>query len=647
MKRMTVTRQFVFLLLVAFGVALGFTIQLTSRFSKFSTQGTQLAQDLQKTLALSQDLLNGAAQEINLLHEQLGNLDPRFAEKLNELNLQLGETIKQYLRLNLGEAERLAVERIRALYSELGIQSLRVYEQLRRGERDQALQNIKQTDGLKERIDKEFATLNDLQVQKLKEVLIQSNKTVQYGYVALYGFADLLLVMLIGFMLLLRKRILLPLHSVLGAIDRFRGADFSARAPVKRLDEIGVLAQGFNFMAESLAESYQGLERKVEERTRQLRDLQQQFVQAEKMSAMGRLVGGVAHELNNPLTVILGFTEMELTKLNARQADPKTIKLMEEIHSQADRCRRIVANLLQAARRQEPHLEPTRINSVVDQVIKLREHELTARNIKLTRHYDPKEPLIQADPHKIQQVVLNILNNAMDAMQGSGREGIIQIRTELQGDNLILEFLDNGTGIVEPERIFDPFYTTKDVGKGTGLGLSVCYGIIQEHGGEILAENREPGARFVIRLPVGSVGAVRESRDAHPADGVRSGDHKGKALIVEDEKSLAVLQISILSSAGIEAHGVNSGEDAVRYLQHSPVDLIVSDIRMPGSMGGSRLFEWVCQHRPELGKRFVFISDDAVAMDKGEITSHPGVPSIRTPFLAEDYIRLIQQIRKG
>ncbi|MGB7622017.1 MAG: ATP-binding protein [Terriglobia bacterium] len=643
---MTVTKQFVVLLLLAFGVALGFTIQLTSRFSRFSTQGTQLTEGLQKTLALSQELLTGAAEETSLLYGQFGELDPQFTTKLDEINFQLGETILKYLRLDLGENERLAVERIRELYSELGIQSRQIYEQLRHGERRQALQRVKQAEGLKGRIDKEFATLNDLQVRKLEQMLLQSNRAVKYGFIAIYGFADLLLIMLIAFMLLLRKRILVPLHSVLEAIDRIRRGDFSARAPVGRLDESGVLAQGFNFMAESLAESYKGLERKVEERTQQLRELRIQFVQAEKMSAMGRLVGGVAHELNNPLTVILGFTEMEIKKLTARHADPKTIKLMEDIYFQAERCRRIVANLLQVARRQEPHLEPIRINGVIEQVLQLRDYELSTRNIRMARKYDSTDPLIQADPHKMQQVVLNILNNAIDAIQESGREGIIQVRTKLEGDKFILEFSDNGTGIVDPDRIFDPFYTTKEVGKGTGLGLSVCYGIVQEHGGEILAENLEQGARFVITLPVGKVGIPPEEKGARPSAGMGGEKHIGNALLVDDEESLLELQISILSRIGVEAHGVSSGEEAVRFLQTSPVDLIVSDVRMPGSIDGPRLYEWVCIHRPELRKRFVFISGDVLAMQRGEISSLREVPTIQKPFQIEDYLRLMQQLLK-
>lgn len=644
MFKMKVTRQLVILLSLSIVVAIVFAFRLTQHFSRLSVERTRLTHNLQETFALNLRLHQGIEREIHLLNHQLGQLDPRFNEAINETNFQLGEMIMQYVKLDLGEEERLTVERIRNLHSELAVCSSQIYAQLHRGERAEAIARIQQVEALGDNIAKEFGTLDALQVQKLQAMSDQMDRTARGGVVSLYVFAALFFLMLVGFTLVLRHRILHPLKQVLDAADHIRKGDLTARAPRARDDEIGQLALGFNFMAESLAENYAELERKVEERTRQLNDLQAQFVQSEKMSAMGQLVGGVAHELNNPLTVILGFAELEKMRLTSRGADPSTIKVMEDIYSQADRCRRIVANLLQVARRQEPQRVPTRINKVVEEVLQLRDYELQSRNIQLVREFDPTDPILHADPQKIQQVVFNILNNAIDAIQDKSQEGKIWVRTRALGGTISLEFLDNGTGIREPRRIFDPFYTTKEVGKGTGLGLSVCYSIVKEHGGAIRAENWEQGARFLLTLPVGSAPEVQKVETPALPYPAKGGKDKGTVLIVDDEEALLKLQTSFLTSAGFKTHGVKTGEEAVQVLENQQVDLIVSDVRMPGKIDGVQLYTWVCQHRPELRKRFAFVSGDVVAITTGELSSLSEVPQILKPFQLGNYSRVIHQL---
>jgi two-component system NtrC family sensor kinase len=186
------------------------------------------------------------------------------------------------------------------------------------------------------------------------------------------------------------------------------------------------------------------------------------------------------------------------------------------IISQVDRCKRIVSGLSQFARRQKPRLEPVRLNRLVERVLALRAYELEARNVTLVRDYDPADPELAADSYKLEQVVLNLLNNAHDAIRESGRgQGTIRVTTELNDSGAAISIEDDGAGIREPDRIFEPFYTTKEVGQGTGLGLAVCYGIVEEHGGTIRAENRHPGARLTVTLPsrppqtLGAAGAVR------------------------------------------------------------------------------------------------------------------------------------------
>jgi two-component system NtrC family sensor kinase len=408
---------------------------------------------------------------------------------------------------------------------------------------------------------------------------------------------------------------------------------------------MGRLTQGFNFMAESLAEGRASLEQTVQERTKQLGDVQQRLLQSDKMSAVGQLVSGVAHELNNPLGVIMGLTELAHDECSSATCHVREARLLEDIQSQAERCRRIVLNLLQFARKQEPHLEPVAINALVDEVLELREYELATRNIRLVRAFDPAEPVLSADPNKIQQVVLNFLNNAYDAIRETNRPGTIWVRTKAQPPDVVLEFLDDGPGFREPNRAFDPFYTTKDVGQGTGLGLSVCYGIAREHGGEIAATNWEKGARVIMTLPIGEMQKRQEPAQSVVPPPVQLRAPGGlHALVVDDEQLLQRLQVSFLSKMDIEATAVATGEEAIRFLQNHRADVVISDVRMPGAVDGVDLFEWVRTHQPELSRRFVFVSGDLLGLNLDEFFQKVRVPRLAKPFRFDAYRNVIGEL---
>jgi C4-dicarboxylate-specific signal transduction histidine kinase len=431
--------------------------------------------------------VEGRHRQIDQILLEFDHPDPDFGSRFDATNFAAGDKQAEYLRLAVGEEERSAIETIKLLHSELGVQSLQIQAQLQSGQRAQAEAGRRRIGDLGVDIHAEFETLNRLQVDKLHAVLDQLNLAVKRGRLVNYGFIASVFVVLGGFGLLLRARVLRPVHEILYALDRVRRGDFSARVPSQRLDELGRRGSGFNFMVDSLAESYGGLERKVEERTRQIEELQSHLIQSEKMSAVGRLVSGVAHELNNPLTAIVGFADEHRMQLAARSAPSSETRLAADIAAQADRCRKIVGNLLQFARQHPPHLEAVRINEVLEQALRMREYELQTGNVGIVREYDAANPVICADPNKIQQVVLNLLNNAYDAIVESGQPGSILVKTKQTDGAVRIEFQDDGPGIQHFDRLFEPFYTTKDVGKGTGLGLSVCYGIIQEHGGSIRA----------------------------------------------------------------------------------------------------------------------------------------------------------------
>ncbi len=237
-----------------------------------------------------------------------------------------------------------------------------------------------------------------------------------------------------------------------------------------------------------------------------LRRTQEQLLHSEKMAAVGQLISGVAHELNNPLTAILGYSQL-LT--SSAQVGPQGLEYSEKLYKQAQRTHRIVQNLLSFARQHKPERIPVRINQVLEDTLALRDYDLRMSNIKL--HLDLAEdlPLAAADPHQLQQVFLNLVNNAVDAILEASATGELWVRTAKQSDKFIIEFVDSGPGVKDPTKVFDPFYTTKPVGKGTGLGLSICYGIITEHGGQIRVGNLPPrGACFSIELPCLAIAAT-------------------------------------------------------------------------------------------------------------------------------------------
>ena len=228
--------------------------------------------------------------------------------------------------------------------------------------------------------------------------------------------------------------------------------------------------------------------------------LRDKLVHAEKMAAVGQLVSGVAHEVNNPLTAILGFADLLMENPELPETARKDLRV---ILQEAQRTKQIVQNLLSFARQMPPQRNALQLNAILRRTIQLRSYDFNSHGVEVIEQLDQDLPDVIGDAHQLQQVFLNILNNAYDAVHDVGRPPRIEIISSKAGDAVEVSFSDNGDGISHPDKIFDPFFTTKEVGKGTGLGLSICYGIVKEHGGEILCHNNigGQGATFIVRLP--------------------------------------------------------------------------------------------------------------------------------------------------
>jgi len=235
--------------------------------------------------------------------------------------------------------------------------------------------------------------------------------------------------------------------------------------------------------------------------------LQAKLAHAERMATIGRLVSGVAHEVNNPLAAILGFTDL---LIEDPEIPASAHESLEIILQETQRTKNIVQDLLSFARQRPVQREAVQLGAILRQTIKLRSYDFTSHGVEVVEEFDEELPATIGDSQQLQQVFLNIVNNAYDAIQEAGRRGVVRLRTKRAGDSIEVAISDNGTGITDAARIFDPFFTTKPTGKGTGLGLSICYGIVRAHGGEIQCWNNEngEGSTFLVKLPVATEAAM-------------------------------------------------------------------------------------------------------------------------------------------
>lgn len=323
-----------------------------------------------------------------------------------------------------------------------------------------------------------------------------------------------------------------PITQLVAVTDKVARGDLDQELRIDRRDEIGHLARTFNNMIESLRASraeveqhQRTLEDKIRERTKQLDEAQGQLIQSEKMSAIGQLAAGVAHELNNPLGGILGYAQFTLEKLRKNipeKTSSKEInsyrKYVTDIEIQARRCKAIVQNLLRFSRSSKTiELEQVDVNLVLKETISFIEHQLQIARLELQTDLATNLPLIEGNSGQLQQVFTNLIINAMHAMEPGGVLTIISRFSPALGEfsgAIEITFADTGSGILRENlgKIFEPFFTTKEVGKGTGLGLSVSYGIIREHGGEISVSSApDAGTKFTIVLPVQKPGTPTDN----------------------------------------------------------------------------------------------------------------------------------------
>ena len=382
----------------------------------------------------------------------------------------------------------------------------------------------------------------------------------------------------------------------------------------------------------TLEEHNRALEDTVKQRTERL-------LQSEKVAAMGSLLAGVAHELNNPLTVLSAHAQ-----LMDQARDPALTARAAKIRQAADRCVRIVRNFLAFARQRAPERTPVLLGDVVLGSVELLAYELRVESVEVSLDLAADLPVLWVDPHQLHQVFVNLIANAQHAMrrQSAPRRLTVRGRHDAERRRIRVEIADTGPGMPADvrARIFEPFFTTKPAGEGTGLGLSLCRGIVEDHHGTITVES-EPGrgTTFVIELPVETPQGAASRPAAVSAPLVRP----GKVLVVDDERAVAEALAEAIRRDGHEVAIAGDGGEALDLLAARPYDAIVSDTKMP-VLDGESFYRELGRRHPTLRKRIVFLTGDVLSRDKREFLEQTGAPSLTKPCDLDELRRVIARV---
>ena len=407
----------------------------------------------------------------------------------------------------------------------------------------------------------------------------------------------------------------------------------------KPLDQLEILLRIGNLL--HTRRLYLALEAQKRSLEETVRDRTDRLLQSEKVAAMGSLLAGLAHELNNPLTVILGSAQLLRLFANDTEALARRV---DSIGGAAHRCVRIVRNFLSLARQRTPERTDVRLHDVVQGAVELLAYELRLDDVEVAVDIPEDLPILSADPHQLHQVLVNLITNAHQAMRRSPQPRRIAFtaRHDAPRGRIRLEVTDTGPGVPQAlqAKIFEPFFTTKPTGEGTGLGLSLCRGMIEEHGGTIELDS-EPGrgSRFTIELPLlirsGAAGA--ETPSALPPVSPKA------ILVVDDEPDLAAMIAEVLKRDGHRVGVATNGAMALEMLANHPYDLLVSDLRMP-VLDGEGLYLEVERRFPALRERIIFLTGDVLGRERQEFLERIGAPTLVKPCDLGEVRRLVYQV---
>ncbi|MES2178660.1 MAG: ATP-binding protein [Gemmatimonadota bacterium] len=573
-----------------------------------------------------------------------------------------------YLFQQLSPAARLEVERMKEAHQQFEVTAHRVLELAERGERDEAQRRNAQLAG--------GAAVLDSSVTGFLLARIAQRSALQTRYAALTARVRVSLA-LMGVALLalagilsrqLERRVLAPLNQLIAVAKQISGGDANARVPPQKYAELEQVALSFNDMAASIHRARETTETQndeLRESLDQLHRAQGELVQREKLSAMGQMLAGLAHELNNPLASVLGIAELlriEMKASNDSATRHLGAELAEPLAREAERARDLVRNLLSFSRKSSGMAEPVALSAAVRIAMGLRASAFTQAGKRLEMEVPPTL-YVMADVQKLEHIIINVANNSLDAMSAASGT-VLRISATQDGDDrvrLVLE--DDGPGFANPAAVFDAFYTTKPADQGTGLGLTLVQQFVHEFGGEVSAENREGGgARVVVRMrsakpPVqpdlapavnpriasGSHPVIPRPQPPRTTAVPRAPGRRRRILIVDDEASLREIQRRLLSQENVDVLLASNAEEAQQTLLTEPVDLVISDLRMPGRTDGRGLMAWIDATLPHLTPYTLVVSGDTHGAQNGDLEL-PSTRVLSKPFTRDEYLSRVRAL---
>ena len=365
---------------------------------------------------------------------------------------------------------------------------------------------------------------------------------------------------------------------------------------------------------------------------------------ASRLASIGELAAGVAHEINNPLTSVLGFSQL----LMAEDLPTEVRSDLQIVFSNAQRAAKIVQNLLSFATKREFRKQYVNLTSILERALDIKSYDLTTSNIRVTQELSPHLPPTMVDEHQLVQVILNLLTNAEQAIRVSNRKGQIRVRATSTESLIRISIIDDGPGI-PPEllgKVFEPFFTTSGVGEGTGLGLSICYGIVRQHDGTLWAESIPgEGAAFHIELPIVSP-EDREDLEPSECQPQQIAAATKHLLVVDDEPHIRDLLVRSLELEKYTVDLAKEGGEAWRKFQARRYDCILLDLKMPG-MNGQELFRRIEESDPELAKRVIFITGDTISPVTRNFLSANHNPVLSKPLDIELLGRQVGELLQG
>lgn len=605
-----------------------------------------------KEQRIADDIIRGVMRQLAVVSVSTARRDSSLQLKFSDAGADVYDGLRQYLFLSLSIPERLLIERVKEEHQRLEVSAERAMRLLQSN--DSSTVSVRE-----EAVGHALSLLSALdeflrtREQAVAALLLEQTRSLRYVSV---GAALLVAGFAAGGTLLtarfLQRRVAAPLAALRAATEQIGRGNLDVRVPVRYDDEFRSLAHGFNKMSSNLAQTRADLERRnasLSEALQQVRTAQNELVQSEKLGAIGRMTAGLAHELNNPLATVLGYSEVLAAVLQDHPDTPAAelqTAYVEPILQEARRSRLLVRSLLQFARRSDADVGPVALRDALQVALELRRFAFTQSNVTLDTSEVPDVTVV-AERQRLQAVFLNLMNNALDVMAERGH-GSLTVRATTTSERVQLLFDDDGPGLAAPDRVFEAFYTTKGVGEGTGLGLALVARFMKSFGGSISAENRSTGgARFVLTFARSSepedAGAPDGSQHQHAGLQVREAVRRQQVLVVEDEAPLQRLHRSLLARLDVDVQVAHSVPAAKELLSSTPFDVIISDVRMPGE-SGIDFYRWISEAHPSLTARFLFVTGDAEAPELIEVALGRSDALLRKPFDAREYLARVGQL---